>query len=84
MRAASGYGLGGRAYGSKGAALSCPHNEFVTGHTNNAIAKRSESFDIDLSRAPPLDPASTKVVNHYITAISQSAQRYRSAEVHAS
>jgi hypothetical protein len=49
MRAASGYGFGGCAYGSKGAALSCAHNEFVIEHTDSATAKRSESFDIDLS-----------------------------------
>jgi hypothetical protein len=49
MRAASGYGFGGGAYGSKGAALSCAHNEFAIGHTHNPIAKSGESFDINLS-----------------------------------
>ena len=46
--ASSGYGRGCE-FGSGDAPLSSAHKEFVTGHTNNAMAKRSESFDIDLS-----------------------------------
>src|SRR6516165_5273782 len=50
MCASSGYGRGCE-YGSRGAPLSCAHNEFVITPTNNVIPRRSEGFDIDLSSA---------------------------------